>query len=114
MQTPQVNIGTHRNGLRGILDSLDGNGFATFNALSGARFTVHNAEVLLDSATKEQAKATRTMWATWPQHGGPLSIRVERKRGRSPSLIVQRMPQSLAQHVKATRSIKARAKATML
>jgi hypothetical protein len=54
------------------------------------------------------------MWATWPQHGGPLSIRVERKRGRSPSLIVQRMPQSLAQHVKATRSIKARAKATML
>jgi hypothetical protein len=113
MQTPQVNSGTSRHGLRGILSALDGNGFAEFHATTGARYTVHNSEVVLDTATKAEAKTARALWATWPT-GGPLLIGVQRKRGRSPCLIVKRMPQSLADSVKATLSAKARAKASML
>lgn len=84
----KTNQGITRNNERGTLSALDGNGFGTFTADSGARYTAHNAEVLLDSETAAQASAKRAMWARWPE--GLLSITVQRKPRRAVAMIVKR------------------------
>lgn len=78
--------GTMRDGTKGSLSALDANSFGIFTATTGAHYTVHSTEFLADSATADEKKATRAHWASWPV--GCLTIRIERKRGRSPSLIV--------------------------
>jgi hypothetical protein len=43
---------TFRDGQRGMLGRIDANGFALFESISGARFTVHRLECELDGKSR--------------------------------------------------------------
>ena len=80
----------HRNGQHGTIDERDANGFAEFKSDTGARFTVHQTEVVaLEATTMQSATAARKLWATWPE--GTLRFAIEQgERGASKAFIVAR------------------------
>lgn len=80
----------HRSGQRGTIGPRDANGFAQFHSDTGARFTVHQTEVIaLEATTMQSATAARKLWATWPE--GTLRFAVEQgERGASKAFIVAR------------------------
>ena len=57
---------THRSGQRGVLSTLDKNGFATFESHTGAVFTVHSWECTRDDDQPSEVLRAREHWAQWP------------------------------------------------
>lgn len=81
---------THRNGQQGTIGDRDANGFVQFKSDTGAKFTVHQLEVIPQEAfTVQAAAAARRLWASWPE--GTLRFAIEQgERGASKAFIVAR------------------------